>query len=148
MKIILLEDVKGKGKKDQIIEVANGYANFLISNKKAVICNQENNNALKERILEANVQYVKDVEEATKELNKCQSKVFTIEAEVTPKGTLKTSITKATVLELLALYCNIHSVKTKDLTMGIIQTPGKYKIGIKFHADVKGYFYIQVNVKN
>ena len=42
MKVILLEDVKGKGKKNQIIEVANGYGNFLLANNKAVIASAEN----------------------------------------------------------------------------------------------------------
>ena len=42
MKIILLEDVKGKGKKDEIKELPNGYANFLIAKKLALLANEEN----------------------------------------------------------------------------------------------------------
>lgn len=42
MKVILLADVKGRGVKNQIIEVANGYGNYLLSNKLAIVANEEN----------------------------------------------------------------------------------------------------------
>ena len=43
MKVILLEDIKGVGKKDQIIDASDGYArNFLLPKKKAAPANNEN----------------------------------------------------------------------------------------------------------
>lgn len=42
MKVILLADVKGRGVKNQIIDVANGYGNYLLSNKLAIVANEEN----------------------------------------------------------------------------------------------------------
>src|SRR5690606_30339960 len=42
MRVILLDDVKGKGKKDDVIEVAGGYANYLISSKLALAATDEN----------------------------------------------------------------------------------------------------------
>ncbi len=48
MKVILSEDVKGHGKKNQIIDVANGYGNYLITNNLAVVANESNIKALEE----------------------------------------------------------------------------------------------------
>lgn len=42
MKIILLEDIKKKGKKGDLLSVKDGYGNFLINEKKAIIANEEN----------------------------------------------------------------------------------------------------------
>ena len=60
MKVIFLKDVKGQGKKDDIKEVADGYAkNFLIKNKYAVAANTNTlkklNSSLEERRLEENL---------------------------------------------------------------------------------------------
>lgn len=41
MKVIFLEDVKGKGKKGDVKEIADGYAKFLITNKKAVAATKQ-----------------------------------------------------------------------------------------------------------
>ena len=64
MKVILLTDIKGKGKKDQVLEVADGYAkNYLIAKKLAVAADAQNLNELKNR--EASKQYKYDQEKAT-----------------------------------------------------------------------------------
>ena len=61
MKVILLSDIKGVGKKDQVIEASDGYArNFLFPKKLAVEANSTNMNNLKAK-QESN-QYRKDVE--------------------------------------------------------------------------------------
>lgn len=76
MKVILLKDVKKQGKKDQIIDVSDGYANnFLIKQGLAVPCNQVNKNRLekelksKEDALEAKIA---ECEELKKKLEKVE----------------------------------------------------------------------------
>ena len=76
MKVILLKDVKKQGKKDQIIDVSDGYANnFLIKQGLAVPCNQVNKNRhekelkSKEDALEAKIA---ECEELKKKLEKVE----------------------------------------------------------------------------
>ena len=50
MKVILMQDVKGQGKKGQLVEVSDGYArNFLLPKKAAVIATAENVNTMKQQ---------------------------------------------------------------------------------------------------
>ena len=61
MKVILLQDIKGVGKKDEIINAADGHArNYLLPRKLAVEANNENLSKLKDKKVSA--QYKKDVE--------------------------------------------------------------------------------------
>ena len=66
MKIILLDDVKKQGKKGEIIEVADGYGNFLIKSKKAVLASSAGVNRLNREKADEK----KALEELIKECNK------------------------------------------------------------------------------
>ena len=70
MKVILLEDVKKLGKKDEIIEVSSGYArNFLIPNKKAIVADNVNLNKLEGKkskeshLKELSLEHAKEIKE-------------------------------------------------------------------------------------
>lgn len=71
MKIILLKDVKKHGKKGDIIEVADGYGNFLIKNKDAVLATSGG----VDRLYKENAQKKKDEENLIKECNKLKTKL-------------------------------------------------------------------------
>ena len=67
MKVIFLKDVKGQGKKDEIKEVKDGYAqNFLIKNHYAVVANATNLAKLKEKTKEEEAKKEEDLKDAVK----------------------------------------------------------------------------------
>ena len=80
MKIILQQDVKGKGKKGQMIEVSDGYArNYLLPKKIAVIANSDNMNAMKlqEKARLAQIEQEKqEAKDAASKLESCVVKVY------------------------------------------------------------------------
>ena len=69
MKVILLVDIKGKGKKDEIKDFANGQANFLIAHKQALLANDENLKKFAERKEQERLNELKHLEDM-KELKK------------------------------------------------------------------------------
>ena len=66
MKVILLTDIKKKGKKGDILTVKDGYGNFLISSNQAVIANKENVNGLNRNNEKRKIQEQEDIKECEK----------------------------------------------------------------------------------
>lgn len=64
MKIILLEDVRKQGKKGDILDVKDGYANFLIKNKQATVANTSGLNRLQKENAEKKAQEAEDIKNA------------------------------------------------------------------------------------
>ncbi len=66
MKIILLEDVRKQGKKGEVLEVKDGYGNFLIKNKQAVVASQAGLNRLQKENDEKKAMEAQDIKNAEK----------------------------------------------------------------------------------
>lgn len=144
MKVIFLKDVKGKGKKGEIKNVADGYAhNFLIKQGLAVEANAGAMSSL-------NAQQKKEEKIAQQELEDAKALKETIEkvtVELTAKsgedGRLFGSITSKQVADELQKAHGIKLDKRK-IEMDAIRTLGYTKVPVKLHKEVQATLNVHV----
>lgn len=145
MKVILLQDVKKQGKKDQIIEVSDGYAqNFLIKNGLAVKYTSGSKN-----VLDKELKIRKDNEEALiKECEQIKEKLekleLTFKVKTGKEGKVFGSISSKQIAEELSKK-NINIDKKAISIDHPIDTLGVHIIDINLHKRVKGN--LKINVK-
>lgn len=137
MKVILLEDIKGVGKKDQVIDVKDGYAkNFLFKQNKAVIANDENLNKLKGKLDKRAFDKEKQREEAKRLEKDLKLKTIKIEKAVGENDKLFGTITTAEISEALKTQENIDIDKKNIILEDKVQTPGVYLVNIKLYEGI------------
>ena len=145
MKVILLADVKGNGKKDEIINVSDGYArNFLFPKKLAV---EATPGALKEiekkRAAEAAREAERRAEAEAKALM-LKGKIINLTVKCGEKGRLYGSITSKDIVEALAAQAGITIDKRKILSDEPIRTYGAYTREVKLFQEITGKIHITV----
>ena len=145
MKVILLADVKGKGKKDQVLEVPDGYAkNFLLNKKLAVVADAKALNELKGR--EASRQHKHDVEKAAalETAKQLESVTLVLRRKAGQDNKLYGAVTTKEIVEYLKQEHGIE-VDKKKLSMDMpIKTFGTYKIKAKLFTGVSATIVMQV----
>ncbi|OIL66371.1 50S ribosomal protein L9, partial [Oenococcus oeni] len=137
MKVIFLQDVKNQGKRGQIKEVPDGYANnFLIKNKKAVYASPENISKLNgQQNLEAK-KAAEILEEAKQLKNKLASTktIVQFSEHVGPDGRLNGSVTAKEIADQLAKQFNLTVDKRKLQLPQPIKTIGLHEVPAKLHT--------------
>ena len=137
MKLILTQDVKGQGKKGELIDVSDGYArNFLLPKKLAVEANAKNMTELKNAETSKRIQDEKERAKANatvEKLTACVVKIQRSGAEDKMYG----SVTSKEVAEELKAQFGIEIDKRK-LQMDQIKTYGTYEIPVKLYAEISG----------
>ncbi|HNX16495.1 MAG TPA: 50S ribosomal protein L9 [Bacilli bacterium] len=145
MKVILLKDVKKVGKKDQTIEVSDGYAtNYLIPNKLAV---QVTKKSLE--VLDSQKQLVIDNEAKAKEnamkiAKQLESITLTIPMKCGKDGKLFGNVSLKRVEEELTNTFHVEIDKRKFLDKGSLDNLGFFKLSIELHKGVVGYVNVHV----
>ena len=145
MKVILLQDIKGVGKKDQIINANDGYArNYLFPKKLAVEANAGNLGNLKAK-QESN-QYRKDVEkeEATKLANKIKDLTLVIKVKAGENGKIFGGVTSKEIAENLKKQYQIEVDKKKIILAETIKNLGILTVEIKLYEGVIGKLKVQI----
>ena len=148
MKVILLKDVKGTGKKGEIKEVSDGYArNFLLKKGVAVEANQANMKELDEKSKSKERKAIIEYEEAVLLGKQMENVNIQIEVKSGEGGRLFGSITSKEIAEQLKKQKNIDIDKRKILMDEPIRTLGSTLVEIKLHQKVTTKIRVDVKEK-
>ena len=145
MKVVLLADVKGQGKKNDVINVSDGYArNFLLPRKLAVEADAKVLNEIKGR--EDSIKHKIEVEtaEAKATAAKLDSILVKIPASSGADGRLYGSITAKDIAEQLAKDHGITVDKRKIQLSDPIRAYGQYDLDVKLYTDVTAKVHVLV----
>ncbi|MBE6529274.1 MAG: 50S ribosomal protein L9 [Ruminococcaceae bacterium] len=145
MKVILLADVKGQGKKNDVIEVSDGYGkNFLIPRKLAKVADAQSLNDVKVRE-EARLYRIETEKKEAKELaEKLKNVKVVFKASSGADGRLYGSVTAKDISDRLEADFGISIDKRKITLPETIKTVGTYQADVKLYTDVAGKLTVSV----
>lgn len=148
MKVILLKDVKGTGKKGEVKEVSDGYArNFLFPKKMAVVADNTNVKELNEKNKSKELKAQKDYEDAVELGKKMEDMSINIYSKAGDGGRLFGSITSKDIAEQLKKQHGIEVDKRKILLDEPIRVLGSRFVDIKVHQKVTTKIRVDVKEK-
>lgn len=145
MKVILKADVKGQGKKGELVNVSDGYArNFLFPRNLAVPADAQAMNDLKNK--EDAARFHKDMEKkaAQEAADKLNEKSIKVVAKAGQNGRLFGSVTTKEVAEALKSQFGVE-VDRRKITMSDIKAHGTYEGEIKFMTGIAAKIQIVVS---
>lgn len=145
MKVILQQDVKGQGKKGQLVEVSDGYArNFLLAKKLAVLATPENVNTMKQQEKARKAQEAAEKAEAEALSKKLETITVKVIAKAGEGGRLFGAVTSKEISEALNAQFGLNIAKAKLVLDEPIKACGGYKIKAKLGYEVIGTVNVMV----
>lgn len=149
MKVILLKDIKGTGKKDDVIEVNDGYArNFLIKKNMAVEGTPANLNQAKLKKQKEAKKIAEDKANANEIKAKLKNAVIVVKAKCgNDNGKMYGSITSSDIAESLKQQ-GFEIDKKKIVVKDSIRDFGKYNVTIKLYTEISVQITIDVQRAN
>lgn len=148
MKVILLDNIKGVGKKDEVINASDGYArNFLFPKKLAVEANSENMSKLKAKQDANEYKKSQEKEETQKQAEKLKGILLKIAVKSGENGRIFGSITSKEIADSLKEQYKIEVDKKKIDLKEPIKTLGSFTVSIKLYEGVVGTLKIQLIAK-
>jgi len=145
MKVILTQDIKGVGKKDEIINANDGYArNFLLPRKMAVEANSQNMSLLQGRKDSANFKKEQEKENALIIQEKLSKIMLKVKVKAGGNGKIFGSITSKEIATELKNQYNLEIDKKKILLKDSIKELGVFNIEIKLYEGIIGKLKIDI----
>ena len=145
MKVILLQDVKGSGKKGDVINASDGYArNFLLPKNLAVEANAANMTQLNNQ--KASVEHKKAVNRDNSKLLKerLENKKFVIKAKSGDNGKLFGAVTSIDIEKAIKEQSQIEVDKRKVVLKDSIKALGEYEVVVKLFEDISAKVKIEI----
>lgn len=145
MKVILLQDVKGTGKKNQLVNVSDGYArNFLFTKKLAVEATTDNLQKLKEYNVSQDLKKQKELENAKDLAKKIEEIKISVKVKAGDTGKIFGGITSANIADELKNQYNINVDKKKIILDEPIKILGTYTVNIKLYEGINAKLKVNV----
>ena len=145
MKVILQQDVKGQGKRGQLIEASDGYArNFLLPRKLAVPATAENVNTMKMQEKARKAQEAAEKAEAEATAAKLKELTVKVVAKGGNGGRLFGAVTTKEISDGLRQQFGIDIPKQKLVLDEPIKAFGSYQVKAKLGFEVNGTVYVSV----
>ncbi len=145
MKVILKQDIKGVGKKDQIVNAADGYArNYLFPKNLAVPADTGNMNNLKAKNESIAFRKEEDLKEAKEIAEKLKKITLKFRVKAGDNGKLFGGVTAKEISEALKKEYNISVDKKKILLNETIKNVGVTKVDLKLNEGVMATVSIMI----
>ena len=145
MKVIFLTDVKGQGKKNQVVEVSDGYAkNFLIPRKLAKPADAQSLNDVKVKAEALEYRIATEKKEAQALAARLKEIVVVINAAGGSDSRLYGSITSKDIADALKASHGIDIDKRKISLADPIKAYGTYQADVKLYTEVNGKITVRV----
>ena len=145
MKVILLQDIKGKGKKGQMVEVSDGYArNYLLPRKVAVEATADNINTMRMNDKAKLEKEQKARAEAAEIAAKLKDLELTVRAKGGGAGRLFGSVTSQEIADALKQEAGIELDRRRILIDEPIKTVGLYTVKCKLGYEINANLRINV----
>ena len=145
MKVILQQDVKGQGKKGELVNVSDGYArNYLLPRKLAVAATAENLNTMRQQDKAKAAQQAAEKAQAQETAGKLESLLLKVPARAGEGGRLFGAVTAKEISEALEAQHGIAIAKSKIVLEEPIKSCGSYQLKCKLGYEVTGTLNIIV----
>ena len=143
MKVILQQDVKGQGKKGQMVEVSDGYGrNFLLPRKLAVEATAENVNTMKMQDKAKAARLAEEKAAAQALAERLEGVQVKIRARAGQGGKLFGSITSKEISEELKAQFGLDVGKSKIVLSDPIKSFGAFDVKCKLGSEVSGVIHV------
>ncbi len=144
MKVVLLQDVKGLGKKGELVNTSDGYArNFLFPRKLAMEANSQAMSELKNRESAEKHRIDTEIAAAKESASKIEGKTVKISAKAGANGKLFGSVTSKDVAEAISKEFGLKLDKRK-VVVDDIKNFGTYPVEVKLYNGISASMFVMV----